>query len=114
MLLALDNPAPILQWVGLVATLAGAWLAWWAWWRAKGAREQARLATEAAIRLGRVAHLSDLIADMREHQEMLARSDLAAVPAKCQHLRGRVVRFKTEAYTEMRDVERQNLVLEQA
>lgn len=111
MLLALDNLSPTLQWVGFIATLAGAWLAWWAWWRAKGAHEQARLATEAAICLGRVAQLSDLIADMRELQEMLARGDLPAVAAKCQHLRGRVVRFKAEAYTELTDVERQNLDL---
>ena len=109
--MALGNLPPWAQWLGLLATITGALLALWAGLKAKGAREQARAAKEAAVRLGRVAQLGDLIADMRELQEMLARGDLPGVAAKCQHLRGRVVRFKAEAYTELREEERQNLDL---
>jgi len=106
------------QWLGLIATLAGTVLgglsfafAMIAAWRAKGAREQARLAKEAAIRLGRIAQLGDLIADMQELQTMLARNDFPGIAGKGNLLRGRIVRFKAEAYPELTESEKQNLDL---
>jgi hypothetical protein len=104
------------QWIGFVATVLGlavgigslAW-AWVAASRAKGAREAAQSARQAAIRLGRVAQLGDLIADVQELQTMLAREDLTAVSSKANHLRGRIVRLKSQAYTELRLEEQENL-----
>src|SRR3970040_276424 len=99
-----DVPA-IWQWWGVFATLLGAvlslvgvFVSGWAVWNAKGAKQQAQLAREAAIRMGRVTQLSDLIAEMQELQTMLARRDFESIAAKCSHLRGRVVRFKKESY----------------
>ena len=109
------------QWLGLVATLAGTVLgglsfafAMIAAWQAKGAREQARLAKEAAVRLGRIAQLGDLIADMQELQTMLARNDFPAIAGKANLLRGRVVPFKHEALMGLDDTERENLDLARA
>jgi hypothetical protein len=106
------------QWLGLIATLAGTWLALLAWRSAKraardarDAEEQASLAKEAAIRLGRIAQLGDLINDMQELQAMLARKDFAAIASKCGNLRGRIVRFKVEAYTDLGDEESASLDL---
>jgi len=106
------------QWIGLVATglglavgigsLAAAWVAAS---RAKGAREAAESARQAAIRLGRIAKLGDLIGDMQELQTMLARADLHAIAGKANLLRGRIVRLKSEAYTELMFEERGNLDL---
>ncbi len=79
--------------------------------RAKGAREQAGEARDAAIRLGRVTQLGDLIGEMQELQTMLARADFGAVTSKSNQLRGRVVRFKEEAYTELGEVEMEKLDL---
>jgi hypothetical protein len=104
------------QVIGLVGTLLGAAVGIgsfvWAWIsasRAKGAREAAELARQAAIRLGRIAQLGDLIADMQELQTMLARADLAAIAGKAIHLRGRIVRLKSEGYTELRSEVKGNL-----
>ncbi len=106
------------QWLGLATTLVGTavgiaglvW-AWIAAKRAAGAREQAELARKAATRLGRIAQLGDLIADMHELQTMLARKDFAAIAGKANLLRGRIVRFKAEAYIELGDEEKEDLDL---
>lgn len=95
----LQNDIPHwLQWVGLLATVLGAGLAFWAALSAKGAKEQATEAKLQAIRLGSVLRLGDLIFDMQELQAMISRKDFHSISAKCSHLRGRVVRFKTESY----------------
>ena len=99
------------QSVGLAASVLGAGIACVAARRAKGAREQAEMAKQAATRLGRVAQLSDLIADMRELDAMLARADFPAIGMKANLLRGRIARFKTEAYTELGGQEREDLDL---
>ena len=100
-----------LQWIGLFATIAGTGLALWAALSAKRAKEQATEAKEAAIRLGRILQLSDLINDLHELQTMIARTDFEAIAAKSAHLRGRVVRFKTEGYNELSDREAADLDL---
>lgn len=103
----LDAPMPHwLQWCGLLATFAGTALALWAALSAKGAQQQAREARNAAIRLGRVLQLSDLIDDLKELQSMLARSEFHSIAAKAAYLRGRVVRFASEAYNELRGTAR--------
>ena len=89
---------PLGQWLGLVGTFAGTAFALWAALSDKSAKKQAEEAKQAAIRLGRVLQLTDLLADMQELQLMLARMDFQALAAKSSHLRGRIVRFKTEAY----------------
>ncbi len=106
------------QSLGLAATLLGTVLgagsliwAYLAAQRAMGAREAAELAALAATRLGRIAQLGDLIADMQELQPMLARADFPAIAGKANLLRGRVVRFKTEAYTELADQATESLDL---
>jgi hypothetical protein len=99
------------QWLGLLATFAGTGLAFWAAISARGARQQARAAKEAAIRLGHVVQLGDLIADMQELQQMLARKDFEAIAAKCATLRGRIVRFKAEMYNLPEMTERAGLDL---
>ena len=103
-----ENLTYTAQWIGLVGTLLGTALgvgsvvvAWIAASRAKGAREAAESAREAAVRLGRIAQLSDLIGDMQELQTMLAREDLAAIAGNANHLRGRIVRLASETYTEL-------------
>lgn len=98
-----------LLWSSAIASILSFFAASWAAWRAKGAREQAILAKIAATRLGRIVQLSDLMEDMKELQVMLARSDFLAIAAKSQHLRGRVVRFKAEAYSELEESERESL-----
>ena len=80
MIAAAQSLSYFAQWVGLAATMSGAvfgagsliW-AYVAARRAKGAREQAELARQAAVRSGRVARLGDLIADMQELQAMMRR-----------------------------------------
>ncbi len=106
------------QWIGLAATVLGLAVgigslvaAWVAASRAKGAREAAESARQAATRLGRIAKLGDLIGDMQELQTMLARADLHAIAGKANLLRGRIVRLKSEAYTELRFDEQENLDL---
>lgn len=98
-----------LQWFGLLATLVGTLFSIGAFISALFASSRAREARDAAIRAGRVARLSELIEDMQELQTMLARSDFPAISAKCGHLRGRIARFKTEAYTKLREQEIQEL-----
>ena len=106
------------QWLGLAATLFGAGLAAGSFYcaklaarRAKAAGDKAELARQAATRLGRIAQLGDLIADMQELQTMLARTDFPAIAGKANLLRGRIVRFKTEAYNELREEESEKLDL---
>jgi hypothetical protein len=106
------------QLAGLIATLLGTGVgvvgvavAWVAAWRAKGAKEQAELARRAAVRLGRVAQMGDLIGDMQELQAMVARSEFAAITDKAALLRGRIVRFKSQAYTELLEEEKESLDL---
>jgi hypothetical protein len=115
---SVDNLPYGIQWLGLAATLVGtglgaASLVWAikAAVRAKSAREMANQARAAAVRAGRVAHLSDLIADMQELQAMLARCDFLAIAGKANLLRGRIVRFKAEAYNELGVEEKENLDL---
>ena len=111
-----DNLPYWLQWVGLLATLGGAGVSLasliWAIRAARSAKtasEEATLAKQAATRLGRVAQVGDLINDMQELQAMIARSDFPAIAAKASHLRGRVVRFKGESYTDLSEEEQQGL-----
>jgi hypothetical protein len=113
--LNLSYPA---QLVGLLATflgtgvgIVGVLVACVAARRAKGAREQAELAKRAAIRLGRIAQIGDLIDDMHELQTMVARSAFAAIADKADLLRGRIVRWKTQAYTELIEEEKESLDL---
>lgn len=108
---AIPNPG---QWFGLLMTIAGTLLTVWAVVSARGAKQQAREAKEAAIALGRVLQLSDLISDMQELQAMLARKDFDSIAAKCTHLRGRVVRFTHEAYNELSAIEHESLNLTRA
>lgn len=98
-----------LLWSSSIASILGFVAAVIAAWRAKGAREQATLAKIAATRLGRIAQLSDVMEDMKELQVMLARADFLAIAAKGQHLRGRIVRFKAEAYSELSESEKESL-----
>ena len=91
-------PNPV-QWLGLSATFVGTVFAIWATISARGARKQAAEAKLAAIRLVRALELSELLAEMQELQAMLSRKDFEAVAAKSSHLRGRVARFKLQAYT---------------
>lgn len=86
------------QWFGLFATCLGTVMAIWAALSAKGANQQAREAKDAAIKIGSVLQLSDLLLDMQELQTMLAREDFEAIGAKTSTLRGRIVRFKQESY----------------
>ena len=109
---------PFWQWFGWLATIAGTCLALWAALSAKGAKQQAREAKEAAIRLGRVLELSDLINDLHELDAMIARAEFQAIAAKSGHLLGRVVRFKAETYnllsaTQSADLDRAREQLEQ-
>lgn len=55
-------------------------------------------ARDAAIRLGRVVELSDLVSEMLQLQSMLSRGEFVSVAEKSMHLRGRIVRFKKQAY----------------
>lgn len=106
----LEKEVPQLwQWIGLFATLIGSVLALWAAVSATGAKRQATAARDSATRLGYVLQLSDLVLDMQELQTMLARHDYEAVAAKASHLRGRIVRFKTQAYNSIREDDAQNL-----
>lgn len=94
----LYNPVPnVGQWFGLFATFLGLaatfGAAVWAALRAKGAERQAKEARDAAIRLGSVLHLSDLLEDMQELQAMLAREDFDGLAAKAGTIRGRIERF---------------------
>jgi hypothetical protein len=104
------------QWAGLWSTVVSAVFGFlgliasvFAAVKAKGAKEQAAAAREAAVRAARVAELADLISEMQELQIMLARTDFAAIAAKCSHLRGRIARFKNQAYTELGENERAHL-----
>lgn len=92
-----------LQWLGLVATLVGAAFSMWAALSAKSARKQAVLARQAAISLGRVTQLGDILSDMQELQTLITRGDFDGIAPKATHLRGRIVRFKEEAYSELSD-----------
>jgi hypothetical protein len=94
----LYNPVPNnWQWIGLFATILGLaatfGAAVWAALRAKGAEKQSKQARDAAIRLGNVLHLSDLLEDMQELQAMLAREDFDGLAAKAGTIRGRIERF---------------------
>lgn len=100
---------PWAEWAGLIATVVGTLFAFLAAMRAKGARVQANLAKEAAIRLGRIAQIIDMVGDLQELQTMLARQSFGAVADKCARLRGRVVRFKEEAYNDLSVKEAENL-----
>ena len=111
-----ESPSNLAQWIGLVATLVGTGVgvfglicAWLAARRAKGAREAAEMAERAATRAGRIARLADLIDDMQELQVLLAEGNFSAIARKANLLRGRVVRFKREAYTELSNEEQQDL-----
>jgi hypothetical protein len=102
----LNDPLPNwIQWLGFFATVVGtaisviaAAAAVRAARNAKSASEQANEAKLQAVRLGRVLQLSDLLSDVQELQILLARMDFEAIGAKASHLRGRVVRFKSESY----------------
>lgn len=113
-----QNLSYFAQWFGLITTVLGAGLggasvvaACVAARRALGAREQAELAKQAATRLGRIVQLGDLIGDMQELQIMLARADFLAIAGKANLLRGRIVRFKSEAYSELSEEENESLDL---
>lgn len=97
------------QWAGLVATFAGTLFALWAALSAKRAGQRAEEAKDVAFRVGRVLQLSDLIDDLKEIQSMLARAEFQSIAAKASHLRGRVVRFRIEAYNELGNAERLSL-----
>jgi Spy/CpxP family protein refolding chaperone len=104
------------QCIGLVATVFGTAfglgsliVAWVAASRAKGAHEAAESARQAAVKLGRIAHLGDLIADVQELQTLLARGQFEAIADKANLLRGRIVRFKKEAYIELGVNEQEDL-----
>lgn len=96
----LNDPLPNwVQWLGLATTVLGTGLAFWA---APSATRASRIASEAraaAVRIGRTLELSDLLSDMQELHAMLARRDFESITAKASNLRGRVVRFKVQAYT---------------
>lgn len=97
------------QWIGLLATMVGTAFSLWAVINSRGAKKQANLARQAAVRLGQIAQLGDLIAEMQELQVMLARTDFDSIVMKCNHLRGRVVRFKNEAYNDLSEEQAANL-----
>jgi hypothetical protein len=85
------------QWLSYVATVAGAILsligtvaAIYAARKAKGAKDAAVEAQRAALRLGRIAQIGDLIGDMQELDPMIAREDFAAISQKCTRLIGRI------------------------
>ena len=100
----LNNEVPnVWQWIGLFATILGMGMAFWAALSARSAKQQAQEAKEAAIRIGHVLQLSDLLLDMQELQTMLAREDYEAIGAKTSTLRGRIVRFKRESYNSLGD-----------
>lgn len=69
--------------------------------QATGARDAARQARAAAIRLGRLATINDLIGDMHELQTLLISGSFDVIGVKATNLRGRVAGFKMEAYTEL-------------
>ena len=106
----LSNPVPDLwQWIGLFATILGTGMAFWAALSARSAKQQAMEAKEAAIRVGHVLQLSDLLQDMQELQTMLAREDFDAIGAKTSTLRGRIVRFKRESYNRLEEEDEKQL-----
>ena len=105
------NPAPVWQWVGIVVTIAGTALSCWAALAAQSARKQAKRAAEAAVRLGRVVQAADLILELKELESLLVRGDLDAVVDKATHVRGRVARFRSEAYHELPESELGELLL---
>jgi hypothetical protein len=90
-----------LEWFGLLATVAGTGLSLWAALAARGARQQAREAKEAAIRLGRIVQLADLQQEVSDLQAVLARYDFPLLAALSTRLRGRIARFSAESYTEV-------------
>jgi len=107
-----------LEFLGFAGTILGTGLAGlsllWAILaarRALDASQQAKEAKHAAIRLGRIARLEDLMADMQELETMSAEADFHAVARKADRLRGRVARFKEEAYTVLTGDERASLDL---
>jgi hypothetical protein len=106
--LSQDVP-PIWQWVAFFATIVGTGMAVWAALSAKAARDQAKEARDAAILLGRVLQLSDLVSGMQELQSMLSRSEFVSVAEKSTHLRGRIVRFKQQAYDALNAETREHL-----
>lgn len=88
------------EWLGWVASLLGALLALWAGCTAKGAKEQARLAKEAAIQRAHATSIGDLIAELKTIPQFASAYDWDAVAAKAQHVRGRLARFETDVYSE--------------
>lgn len=92
------------QWIGLAATVLGAFLslasfvaAWVSASRAKQARDNAERAWMVARRFSRLSQLVELLADMQELQTTIAFSKSPRMVAmKCDRLRGRVSRFRAE------------------
>jgi hypothetical protein len=107
------------NWVGLVATCLGALLsaggfiaAWVSAVRAGRAQESADQAWRGATRLGRVAQLADINADLQELQRMIvSKSAAPAFRAKCDRLRARVSRFKYESHADLLPSEQEDLDL---
>jgi len=76
------------QVAGFVATVAGAALSAFSFLFAWLAAHRAKAAREAAIELGRIAQIGDIVADMQELQTTVARRNFAAVADKVNLLRG--------------------------
>ena len=74
------------QLIGFVASVLGTLVGVGAFVAAWIAAARAKSARQAAIRLGRIAQLGDLIADMQELQAMLARTDFASIAGKANLL----------------------------
>ena len=91
-----QNPEPVWQWVGLIATLVGTALSLAAVVGAWLARGEAKRAVEATQSLVRAFDALDLAHEVEQLEASLAREDFRHVAAQCNRLRGSIVRFVHE------------------
>ena len=105
------NPEPTWQWAGLAATFAGTLLALWAALAAQSARTQAKRAVEAAVRLGTLFQIADLLAEVGELEIITTREDLELIEWKAGRVHGRIARFSHDVYDDLNLREREQLTL---
>src|ERR1700688_3561900 len=102
MLAWMNNAVPNwAQWIGLFGTLVGAGFSLWGVFSARSAKQQASLARQAALRIGHITRIEDIIGEMRELEIFIARKDMELIAMKCNQLRSRVARFKPDAYNQL-------------
>lgn len=95
----LQQPIPNwLQWIGLLATLMATGLTVWAAVSAKRAQLRASEARDAAVQIGDIIQLTDLLQDLEELQGLLVREEFGSLAARANVIRGRIVRFKSRSY----------------